>query len=198
VDSLEDQADLGERLQQHLSSCAACQARERFIQERFPNMPEAPMPLWLRVLGQIAQRVDALPSWLRPAIWGALALMAMTSVRVLFMLLAIARAPRTLLLALGAVLLAGLGGAMGGLVYSFVGRPLRRVPVAGPYLAGIVSVAGYLLSIGVLLGVAGEEDFTSEPGVTLVAFTLFSVVFGCILGHQAFRLKKSEPYATTS
>ena len=63
----------------------------------------------------------------------------------------------------------------------------------GPYLAGVVTVAGYLLAIGALVTAGGLRDFTESPGAALVAFVVCSVLFGSIIGHQLLRPGALEP-----
>jgi hypothetical protein len=132
--------------------------------------------------------VHARPAWLQPAIWGALVLAGLTSLRVLMALGDATRDPRVLLVALGAMVLAALGGAVGGIVYEIVGKPMSRVPVIGPYLAGTVVVASYLIAAMWLARLAGTDgslgvSLASNMGATL----LISVLFGSILGHRLFR-----------
>lgn len=181
-----------QRAETHAKSCATCLAREQFVRERFPDMPKPPVAGWIRIFGVVAAWVEARPAWMRPAIYGAAAVAAMTSIRAVFMLLGAVREPRLALLALGAVAAAALAGAGGGLVYSFLGRPVRRVPVVGPYLAGIVAVAGYLGSFGVLMALGGEDLAEGGPGASLVAFGFVSILFGLVVGHQWFRPEKAD------
>ena len=174
-----------EALESHLVACATCRAREEFLAERFGPMPEPPLPGWLRLIGRVNDIIARLPAWARPAAWGALALLLLTMLRVVFALPTLARQPHNILVLLGAVLVAMAGGAAGGLVYSFIGRPLRRVRVAGPYLAGIATVLGYVLSIA--LGAAAVGEAMIENRAELMVFLLVSVFFGLILGHSLFR-----------
>src|SRR5215213_9344093 len=166
--SPEKQLEQAERAQRHAAACPTCQARDQFLQQRFPNAPPPPLPGWMRVLGAFSSWVDRRPAWLRPAVWGAAALVAMTSIRLVFALPAAVRDPGRLATLLGALLLAAVAGAFAGLVYELAGRPLRRVKGVGPYLAGVVTVAGYLLAIGALLTAGGLRDFTESPGAALV------------------------------
>jgi hypothetical protein len=176
-----------ERVAAHLETCTVCQAREQFVKDRFPNMPKLPMATWMRVLGAVTRWVDARPEWIRPAFYGAAILAVMTSMRAAIMLLVAARDPRVLVTALGAIVLASAAGAGGGLVYSFLGKPARRVPVVGPYLAGIIAVAGYVACGVALLALSGEWDGRGGWTGALAAFGFVSTLFGVIVGHAWFR-----------
>jgi hypothetical protein len=182
-----------ERANAHIASCETCQARERFVRERFPDMPKPPMSGTLQVVGTVGNWIDARPEWMRPALYGAALLAAITAFRAAFMLLGAVRNPRLLLLAPAAVALASVAGAGGGLVYAFVGRPARRVPVVGPYLAGVIAVAGYTTCILAIMTVAGGDDsMRIDRAGSLVAFGIVSVLFGLMVGHMWFRPKKGR------
>ncbi len=179
-----------QRVEAHVGTCATCQAREQFLRERFPDMPAPPVAGWVRVHGAVTGWIDARPEWMRPALHGAGILAAMTSVRALFALLGAAREPRLALMALGAVVLAAVAGAGGGLVYAFVGRPARRVPVVGPYLAGVIAVAGYLACAAGLMALGGQAPGTGDLGATLFSYGFVSLLFGLVVGHTWFRPEK--------
>jgi hypothetical protein len=180
-------ADHFRRIANHSPTCPTCQARARFVNEHFPNMPKPPMSGPMRIIGALTTWVQARPEWSRPAFAGALILAAMTMVRVPFLILRGIRQPSLLLVALSAVAAAALAGAGGGLIYSFVGRPARRVPVVGPYLAGIVAVAGYMACILGIIALAGEKVLEGGKVEGVVIFGLVTVLFGLIVGHMWFR-----------
>jgi len=177
-----------QQLRLHSETCPTCLARAQFVKEHFPDMPKPPLSADIRVIGAIATWIGARPEWSRPAFYGALILAAMTSIRVFALILGGVREPRLLLIALGALVAASLAGAGGGLVYSFVGRPARRVPLIGPYLAGIVAVGGYAACIAVPMALGGAI----EGGIVefIAIFGSLTVLFGLILGHIWFRPKK--------
>jgi hypothetical protein len=89
--------------------------------------------------------------------------------------------------ALVAVCVAAAGGAAGGLVYSFVGRPLLRIPRVGPYLAGIATVAGYLGAIAVLIPFIDPDgpDFFGDPAGRF-SFAFCVLLFGIVMGWSWF------------
>ncbi|GLC23550.1 hypothetical protein [Roseisolibacter agri] len=174
------------RAEAHASGCATCGARDAFLAERFPTMPPVPMAGWARALQRLMGWVDARPEWLRPALLGAAALAALTAIRVVLVLPAALREPRVLLAALGAVVAASAAGAFGGLVYALLGRPLRRVPVVGPYLAGMVAVAGYLLAILTMVAI-GDRDTPRDLASDALFLVLLSALLGAFVGHRWLR-----------
>jgi hypothetical protein len=181
-----------ERGDLHAKSCPTCLAREQFVREHFPNLPKPPVAGWMRVFGAITNWIQARPEWLRPALYGAVILAAMTMVRVPFLLLRGLRQPGLLLVALGALAAASVAGAGGGLIYYFLGRPARRLPVVGPYLAGIVAVAGYMGCIVAIMTIGGAKDVTISSLADAIIFGAITVFFGLIVGHMWFRPKKLE------
>ncbi len=182
-----------QRGEAHAQACDLCRARERFVRDRFPAMPEYPRPAWMRVLGAVHARVGSLPAWLRPAAWGALLLAALVSLRVLLVLPMAASRPALLLEALRVVLAASAAGAVGGLAYGLLGRPLRRVPVAGPYLAGTVAVFGYLLAILALVAVLDGARAPRVGADTIGLALVLAILLGSALGHRLFRGPEAEP-----
>jgi len=196
VESAKSSSSL-DRFVTHVKSCDICQARERFVNEHFPEKLTAPVPGGMGILLRAMSWIEARPEWSRPALYGAALLAAMTSVRVVFLILGAFQRPMLLLWALGAMALAALGGAAGGFVYSFIGRPARRVPVVGPYLAGIITVAGYVGCILALVAL-GDGDFRTklESDSMVFAFSITSILFGLVIGHSWFRSDASKPDAT--
>ena len=182
-----------QRGEAHAKACDLCQARERFVRDGFPAMPEYPRPGWMRALGAVHARVESLPTWLRPAAWGALVLGALVSLRALLLVPMAVSRPVLLLEALRAVLAASAAGAVGGLAHGLLGRPLRRVPVVGPYLAGTVAVFGYLIAIFALVTVLDGERAPSFGADTLVFALAVSILLGGVLGHRLFRGPETRP-----
>lgn len=105
-----------ESLTVHTAECSICQSREQFAQDRFGPMPERPIPGWQGMVGSVIERVERLPRIIQPAAKGALLFVAMTGVRVLFMLPGQADSWRAWMAAIEALALsAALGAVLGGL-----------------------------------------------------------------------------------
>ena len=115
----------------------------------------------------------------------------MTAVRVVFV------APWAILLgrwrllveSLGVVAFGALGGAIGGATYAVVGRPVHRWggPL-GPYFAGIVTVAGYIGGLGLVLPHVDPEagrDFAGSGA--RVAALVVTLIFGPVVGHTILK-----------
>ena len=86
------------------------------------------------------------------------------------------------LLAVGVAMCAG---AVAGLVYSAVGRPLRRVRTIGVYLAGIVTMAAYMLAAIWAIGIVDpKEHMDLREGSSQFAFGLVTLLFGALLGRE--------------
>jgi hypothetical protein len=76
------------------------------------------------------------------------------------------------------------GGTVGGLVYVYVGAPLRRVRIVGPYLAGIVTLESCLATFALLLERIEPGKgfpFLDLPGRLILL--LGTLVVGIIFGH---------------
>lgn len=106
-----------ERALEHVKTCETCQAREKFAQDHFGEMPERPMPAWLSAFGWIATRAERLPGWARPAVWVGLVFGAYSLFRILFTVPAMRSDPGLILTAiLGLAASVSIGAAVG-LVY---------------------------------------------------------------------------------
>jgi len=73
-------------------------------------------------------------------------------------------------------------GAAGGLVYAVLARPLRRVSGIGPYVAGIVTVAGYFGSLLLALPLIIGNTITYDTSV-FFGFGVATLLFGLMLGQ---------------
>ncbi len=125
--------------------------------------------------------------WLRPAMFGAIIVGGIVSIRVLFVLPMLFTHPGVVAEALGVVGIAAGAGAAGGLVYSLVGRPLQGIPRIGPYLTGVTTVAGYLGALGLVLPSLDPDAsgmFTSSSG--RFSYVVCVLIFGIIMGRSWF------------
>jgi len=149
----------------------------------------------MTLIRRISKRIAALPNWLQPAavgavlLFGAVAPGMLAAVPFLFLFRVDFTISAYLVLASESALAAVSSGAIGGLAYSLIGRPLRRVPVVGRYLAGIVCVAAYLaplmLCAGRLWGDDAEVDFHETSQVVIWLGVV--LIYGVIMGHTWFK-----------
>lgn len=138
------------------------------------------------MIARLIEFTESLPEWLRPAVWGAAALFAIVGIRMAFLLPLLLGQPAKLAeFALG--LLAATGaGAVGGLAWSLLGRPLRTVPLVGPYLAGVVCIGGYVGALLVAAPYISSQRLISGRA-DLVIYVAVTIFFGAVFGHSAFR-----------
>jgi hypothetical protein len=126
--------------------------------------------------------------YLGPPLFGAAALFLVVAFRMLLHLSSIIHSP--LLRAQAPIALAAVTGAgfLGGAAYVILGRPARRVPVIGPYLAGVITIAAYMGAV-----LLASPFISAEPVVKqrsdLVIFAIVTVFFGLFAGHSWFREK---------
>ena len=80
------------------------------------------------------------------------------------------------------------GGATGGLVYVYLSGPLQKVPVMGPYLAGIATAGGCIVVIFLLFAsIERGISLTFSETATWAALILGTLVLGFVLGRTLFR-----------
>jgi len=110
-----------DRLIAHVKDCDACIARDAYVRVRFSPMPRPPRHGWMAIVIPIAERIDRLPAWAKPAATGAIFFMAYSLIKVVFMLPAIIQDPvRNIPLALMGTLASGSIGAALGFLYGRV------------------------------------------------------------------------------
>jgi hypothetical protein len=173
--------------------------RRIFARRRFPEhaiitnaetMPDRMHESWFsKTFFKIFDWVLTLPQALQPAMFSALILFVLTAARmvvVIPMLRLTTGTPKDGWLPYFTLpVLAAAAGALGGFVYTFIGKPLRSIPRIGPYMAGIVTVMGYYGAIVALVRATGATDIT-DPAL-LVIFGFFATGIGIALGHTIFK-----------
>lgn len=178
-----------ESLERHLDRCPTCQAREKYVTERFGPMPSPPAAGLLRLF----EWVEHVPPIARPAAVGAALLATLVLVRIVFSLPRLVKAPGELAGAALAVVAAASAGAVGGFAYSLTRPTLKRLGRPGDYLTGIVCVFAYIGSLALVAPFAfGEPIVEDRAGWVIMA--IVSVFFGLVIGHMWFR---SEPAASS-
>jgi hypothetical protein len=126
--------------------------------------------------------------YLGPPLFGAAALFVIVAFRMLLRLPAILHNP--VLRAQVPVVLAAVTGAgfLGGAAYVILGRPARRIPAVGPYLAGVITIAGYMGAVLLASPFISDEPLVKQRS-DLVIFAIVTVLFGLFAGHSWFREK---------
>ena len=125
-----------------------------------------------------------------PVVLGAVGLAAITGLRAALTIVLALITGRWLGvgMALLAVAVAAAGGAAGGLVYVYLGAPLRKVPIVGPYLAGIVTIGSYLAIILFLVErIEPGKGLSLNDPASRFSFILCSLLLGVVAGHAWFR-----------
>lgn len=189
TDSAEELMRQAETLDRHFQSCPTCQAREKYVSERFGPMPSPPTSGLLRLF----EWVERVPPIARPAAVGAALLATLVLLRVVFSLPRLVREPSELAGAVLALVSAAAAGAIGGFAYSLTRPTFKRLGRPGDYLTGIVCVFAYMGSLAFVAPFAfGEPIVEDRAGWVIMA--IVSVFFGLVIGHTWFR---SEPEASS-
>ncbi|HJU66700.1 MAG TPA: hypothetical protein VJ650_00530 [Gemmatimonadaceae bacterium] len=171
-----------EALERHHEQCPTCQAREKYLGERFGPMPSLPTPGWVRLF----EWVERLPPVARPAALGAALLASLVLIRVIFSFPRLIKTPDALAGAGLAIVAAASAGAVGGFAYSLTRPTFKRLGRPGDYLTGIVCVFAYMGSLILAAPWAfGESIVEDRAGWVIMA--IVSVVFGLVIGHTWFR-----------
>lgn len=183
-------------LDRHARHCKACQAREQYVTERLGPRPkpEPPNTIIGRLYLWVVERIFQLPGWARPAAGGAALLFAFVGARVVvvvpFIVLTGGHIRNGVVTMLLAPFAAALGGAAGGLGYSFLGKPLRNIRLVGPYLAGIVTVCAYMMALQWVLWLTGDPFLKDKSdGFIFVGVSIF---FGLVVGKTWFKADDDE------
>jgi drug/metabolite transporter (DMT)-like permease len=91
------------------------------------------------------------------------------------------------------VALAMLGGALGGLAYSVIGRPLRRRGAFGRYLAGIVTLAPYMFVLSYIIDFTKGQSLLRHPSrENVIIAVLMAIFFGTVMGRSWFGNSKKD------
>jgi transcriptional regulator with XRE-family HTH domain len=179
---LEDRLKRLKAFQEHERACAQCLARQRYIDDRFPPLPDPPLSPGLQALHLLSKRLQQLPEWARPAAIGALIGAALVLFRFVFFL--VARGPSVSLLTTAgqAAAAAAVSGALGGLAYTRVRRPFSRLGRAGHYLTGVTSLVTAFGAFGSIFSVLGENPKLNGPTDWLLLLGVGAVI-GLFVGH---------------
>ena len=171
-----------QRIKSHAASCAVCKARHDFASQ-YGGAPAIPR---LQLIDLPFAAIAKLPEWSWPAVLGASLLAALTAARMLFLWpiafgsLSNARESAFIIFAAAAA------GASGGLMYSAVHKPFRKLGAAGSYLTGIACAHSYIWSIAAIAPRAFGEPLVHDA-TDKVFLAIVASVFGIIGTHVALR-----------
>jgi DNA-binding XRE family transcriptional regulator len=175
-------------VREHVATCPICTKRQAYVDAHFPPMPPAPTRGWQRVLLQLAALVRRLPPWARPAAVGGGIVFAFVAVRALLLLPTILTHPQLFIGAVVAAVVASGAGIAGGLTYSAVREPFRRLGRLGDYLTGVVCVLVYMGALALVAPLVFGEPLVKEAS-DIEVFVVISIVFGLLIGHFWLRPK---------
>lgn len=141
-------------------------------------------------LARLSNWVEGLSPWARPPVYGALFLAALIGVRgaigipvvVIILVLTSEHVTRDLLAGTAIIGAAILGGALSGAAYAVAQRWIAPLPGVGRSLAGMVTVAPYMLVVSGIVHVTQSEHW-HDPigGADVFAFVLCTIIFGLAL-----------------
>ena len=179
---------LNDEAGRHAASCPDCIRVREWLETQPPLPPEPPPRGVAGLLAAFLEWAQTLPAWLRPAAYGAALVGGATLLRAVLMLLLRAAEPGVLAQhALLATVVGGAIGAVGGIMWALVHRPLRPLGKAAPYVTGMVicAVCGLaVLAVNTLLA-ADELSLVAPSSGTALAFLV--VLGGPLLGHIVLR-----------
>src|SRR5262249_50339647 len=167
------------RLEAHADQCPTCQERERFIRERFPEMPEFPKTPLMSGFAAWDRFLKRFPEWTHPVFNGAAIITIFAAFRVVVLL------PRQRSwVMLFALVAAAILGAMGGLTYSAL-RPYIAAGGARKIFAYLLVIATYL-TVPAVFGAYGDgNDLAfSVPGALIFASITAIVLILWLLGRR--------------
>jgi hypothetical protein len=130
---------------------------------------------------------ERLPTWLRPAFFGAVILVVIVSLRAVIRLPLILKQPEQLGELVLVLLGAAAAGALGGFGYTLLGAPARRIPVVGAYVAGVVTITAYMLGCLLLFTFIIPDEPLIENSTDIIIFAVVTLFFGLLAGHFWFR-----------
>jgi hypothetical protein len=136
--------------------------------------------LGVTILDQAIELAQRLPAWLRPSYYGALIIGASAIVKSIIMLPMLSRAEPIQLVT--AWLVAMLAGAIAGAVWTVSRRWLMPIPVVGPYLSGIITIAAYMAAVLIVFVRFGGLKLTFDLQA-FIGLGIVTVVVGLGLGY---------------
>lgn len=172
-----------EDVDRHTRDCPDCLRVHEWLKTQ-PPLP--PLPGVQGVRGWIdgfAEWAGTLPAPLRPPVYGAALGGVLMVVRAALLLLLKVRTP-VVLAGLPLALAVGMAlGALAGVTWMLVHRPLRRMGKAAPYVTGVVVAVVCTLAFLVSGMLRGDAQLSSD----WLTLFLVAVMGGLLLGHALLR-----------
>ena len=178
----------------HAAECPLCRRRAELLSS-LPPVPPPPLSAGAAAFAAVAGRLHALPRWARPAAVGALLLGGMTALRVLIVR-GLSLSVHELVAVLGAIVLGGYGGLVGGVAYMLVRHRTRPWGTAGHYATGVVCTYACLLAVALPLALWGAPLFDTPAGWTM--FAGVATLLGIVVGHQLRRADRAGGAAAST
>jgi hypothetical protein len=180
---------LAAKLHTHAATCPVCQQRQA-VWDAQPPLPPPPLPPFMALLASIHAHAEGLPSYLRPAIWGALGFGALTLFRAAILLGATRGAglPQAAMAVGLGVAIGAYGGAAWGLAYHFARPAFTRYGRTGDYLTGVAVAAAIGVAVSAPLAAFKVDPLFRKP-VWWVILAIAALVIGLVLGHRVFRTR---------
>ncbi len=149
----------------------------------------------------VAAWIDSLSPTLRPAAYGALAIVLfmlmhgawiVAPILVVYVLLTSHTRLATLGLGLSVIGLAMAGGALSGLAYGVLGRHIQRAFRGAWYLTGIVTIAPYMFLLPFISRIADHKPFFARLSGEDVGIAIgMALLFGAVMGASWFAPDRS-------
>jgi hypothetical protein len=164
------------RLESHAQQCGLCQERERFLRERFPDMPDVPGTPLMSGFAAWDRFLQRFPKWTQPVFNGAAIVTILVAIRILFALPRGATPLMLIAIPAGAAL-----GAVGGLAYSAL-RPYIAAGGARKTLAHIVVLLTYATAGFAIVDMGGRisSGLALAGSIGLWSFLVVAAVVGLL------------------
>ena len=185
----QEEPDMAE-VAEHMEECEVCLARSNYVEDHVGPMP----PMGGGLMMQIMARIGGLKGWQQTAASGALLLLMMAGIGVVILLVLglINLDLGYVVQALALFVLLAVSGAAGGIVFHAT-APIRRHSKVGHYASAILTVYGYLASVGAMVALAalfvgwdtiGPElgNWFAEPSDWVIWLSL-GAIFGLVFGR---------------
>jgi len=172
-----------EKLQQHRQTCVTCQTRQRYVDERFPPLPDPPLSPGLQAVRNISKVIERLPQAARPVAIGALVGISLVLLRWVFLLVRAGPTRQVFTLGGRALLAGALAGAMGGIAYSVVRGPFHRLGRPGYYLSAVTAGLTAFGTMGTIIVLFTDEPMLRQP-IGWILLLGLGVLIGLFVGHS--------------